>query len=78
MIKQLPKPTANALKFAIIIGSFLFILNHGAAVAKNEMTIHRWFSATLGYVIPLLTSIYCPCAKGSSASKTIPTTILEG
>jgi membrane protease YdiL (CAAX protease family) len=78
MIKQLPKSNSNALKFAIIVGSFLFTLNHGSAVAKNEMTVHRWFSATLGYVIPLLTSIYCPCAKGSSASKTIPTTTLEG
>jgi hypothetical protein len=72
------KVNSNAFKFALIIGSFLFTINHGSAVVKNEMTIHRWFSATLGYVIPLLTSIYCPCAKGSSVSKIIPTTTLEG
>ncbi|MGG6263170.1 nitrate/nitrite transporter NrtS [Leptolyngbya sp. AN03gr2] len=55
--------SANALKFAVIIGSVLFTINHGSALVKGEMHLQRWFSAALGYVAPLVTSVYCPCAQ---------------
>lgn len=53
---------ANALKFAIIVGSLLFTLNHGSTVVKGKMTAQRWFSSVLSFVVPYLTSVYCPCA----------------
>ncbi|MGD1950044.1 MAG: hypothetical protein ACFB14_10410 [Leptolyngbyaceae cyanobacterium] len=29
------------------------------------MTAHRWFSATLGFVIPFATGVYCSCGQPS-------------
>lgn len=72
MIHSVAKLNPNALKFAFMIGSFLFVMNHGPALIKGEMTAHRWFSAMLGYGVPLVTSIYCPCARRSSPPNVIP------
>jgi hypothetical protein len=69
MINSLSKFNSNALKSAVIIGSFLFTINHGAAFLKGEMTFHRWFSTSLGFVIPFVTSVYCPCAQEISKSR---------
>lgn len=69
MINSLPKFNSNALKAAVIIGSFLFTINHGAAFFKGEMTFHRWFSTSLGFVIPFVTSVYCPCAQRTSKNR---------
>lgn len=55
----------KALKLAVILGSLLFAVNHSHALARGEMTAHRWFSATLGVLIPFATGIYCPCAQPS-------------
>jgi hypothetical protein len=69
MINSLSKLNSNALKSAIIIGSFLFVINHGASFFKGEMTFHRWFSTSLGFVIPFATSVYCPCAQRTSKNR---------
>ncbi len=69
MINSLSKFNSNALKSAVIIGSFLFAINHGTAHLKGEMTFQRWFSASLGFVIPFVTSVYCPCAQRPSKSR---------
>ena len=59
---------ANALRLAIMIGVLLFTINHSHAFAKGEMTAHRWFSATLGFVIPFATSVYCLCGQPSKTT----------
>lgn len=69
MMRPFPKPTSNALKLTVIIGSFLFTINHGAALLKDEMTFYRWFSASFGFVIPFVTSVYCPCAQRVSKNR---------
>ncbi len=56
----------NALRFAVMIGSLLFAINHGPALLKGEMTYQRWFSAALGFGIPFATGVYCPCAQVSN------------
>jgi hypothetical protein len=63
MIYSLPKVRSNALKLTVVIGSFFFTINHGSALLKNEMTFHPWLSASLGFVVPFVTSVYCPCAQ---------------
>lgn len=45
----------------MIIGSLMFTMNHGAALTKGEMNSHRWFSAILGFVIPLVANVNCFC-----------------
>jgi hypothetical protein len=64
--------SVNAFKFALVIGSCLFAINHGSALAKGEMNSQRWFSAALGFAIPFMTSVYCPCAHHSSSTKLYP------
>ncbi|MEM1254066.1 MAG: nitrate/nitrite transporter NrtS [Cyanobacteria bacterium P01_H01_bin.21] len=59
---------ASALRLAAIIGTVLFVINHSHALAKSEMTAHRWFSATLGFVIPFATSVYCLCGQPSKTT----------
>ncbi|WP_171974723.1 nitrate/nitrite transporter NrtS [Leptolyngbya sp. 'hensonii'] len=49
----------------IIIGSLMFTMNHGAALTKGKMDSHRWFSAILGFVIPLVANVNCFCIIGS-------------
>ena len=40
----------SALKVALVVGSILFVINHGAAVVKGNMTRGRWLSALLTYL----------------------------
>jgi len=75
MAHFLVKLNSNTLKSALVVGSFVFAINHGSAFIKGEMNPHRWFSASLGYAIPLLTGIYCPCAKPPSSDITTKATL---
>ena len=34
----------SALKVALVVGSILFVINHGAAVVKGNMRSGRWLS----------------------------------
>lgn len=69
MIRSVSKPSSNAFKLAFMIGSFLFAINHGTALVRNEMTLHRWVSVALGYAVPFATSVYCPCSQCPSTSQ---------
>lgn len=53
-----PKLAVPAGKVALLVGSLLFIINHGEAWLNNQMTAHRWFSAFLSYVVPYMVSIH--------------------
>ncbi|HIK03961.1 MAG TPA: nitrate/nitrite transporter NrtS [Trichormus sp. M33_DOE_039] len=48
----------TALKVAVVVGSILFTINHGAALIKGQMTRDRWVAATLTYVVPYLVNIH--------------------
>ena len=48
----------TALQVAIVVGSLLFIINHGVTVARGEMTQGRWVSALLSYCVPYAVSIH--------------------
>ena len=53
----------SALKVALIVGSVLFVINHGMAVYENKMTGARWASAVLTYLVP-----YCVYIIGKASN----------
>lgn len=53
-----PKLAPTALKVSLIVGSVLFTINHGAALAKGEMNRTRWFSGLITYVVPYSVNIH--------------------
>lgn len=47
-----------SIKVALIVGTMLLLINHGATIWNDQMTPKRWFSAVLTYVVPYLVSIH--------------------
>jgi len=43
---------STAVRVAGVVGSLLFVINHGVALARGNMTPTRWFSAMLTYLVP--------------------------
>lgn len=48
----------TGLKTALIVGSLLVSINHGAALSRREMNPERWISAFFNYLMPYLVSVY--------------------
>jgi hypothetical protein len=48
----------TALKVSVVVGSILFIINHGSAFVKGEMSRERWISAAVTYLIPYIVNIH--------------------
>ena len=53
-----PKLASTALKVSLVVGSVLFAINHGVALAKGEMTRNRWRSGLITYLVPYSVSIH--------------------
>lgn len=53
-----PKLAPTALRVALIVGSILFAINHGAALVKGEMTRNRWLSGLFTYLVPYSVNIH--------------------
>ena len=53
-----PAMMQMALRVAIVVGSLLFMINHGVTVLQGNMTQGRWFSALLTYCVPYAVSIH--------------------
>lgn len=47
-----------AVRVAIIVGTILFTINHGSALAQGKMTRTRWLSALLTYCVPYAVNIH--------------------
>ena len=47
----------TGLKTALVVGSLLFLINHGAAFWRGEMNFERWISGLLSYLMPYLVSV---------------------
>lgn len=52
------KMMPTAVKVALVVGSILFIINHGVAVVDGTMTPQRWFSGLLTYLVPYFVNIH--------------------
>jgi hypothetical protein len=48
----------TGVKTALFVGSLLFLINHGAATLRGEMTRDRWISGGLTYLMPYLVNVY--------------------
>jgi len=48
----------TAVKVALTVGTVLFIINHGNALFRGEMTRDRWISVLLTYCVPYLVNIH--------------------
>ncbi|NJK29831.1 MAG: nitrate/nitrite transporter NrtS [Acaryochloris sp. RU_4_1] len=53
-----PEVTPSAFKVAVVVGSVLFIINHGKALMTGQMNGDRWFSVALTYVVPYLVNAH--------------------
>ena len=57
------KLAPSAVKVALVVGSVLFTINHGSALAKGEMTKNRWLAGLITYLIPYSVATRAfPCA----------------
>ena len=53
-----PRLAPTAVRVALVVGSLLFTINHGSALAKGEMTRTRWLSGLITYLIPYSVNIH--------------------
>ncbi|MBD2501025.1 nitrate/nitrite transporter NrtS [Anabaena azotica] len=53
-----PTLVPTALKVAVVVGSILFMINHGHALLTGKMGRDRWISAMLTYVVPYFVNIH--------------------
>jgi hypothetical protein len=53
-----PAFRVTALKVSMVVGSVLFVVNHGAALLGGEMTIERWLGAIVTYLVPYTVSVH--------------------
>ncbi len=48
----------SALRVALVIGTLLFAINHGPALAGGAMTPTRWLSALLTFAVPYAVNVH--------------------
>ncbi len=53
-----PTYRPTALRVALVVGSLLFVINHGQALAHGQMTRDRWWAALLTYVVPYAVNVH--------------------
>lgn len=52
------KFAVKAIKAALLVGTILFIINHGAVLLDGQMDSARWISGGLTYLVPYMVHIY--------------------
>ena len=59
-IRNLVRPDFSiaALQVALVVGSILFMINHGEAFLMGQMTQKRWVATVLSYITPYAVSIH--------------------
>jgi len=53
-----PTMMGMGIRVALVVGTVLFTINHGAALAQGKMTRARWLSALLTYCVPYAVNIH--------------------
>lgn len=59
----------TGIKTALCVGSLLFLINHGTATLRGEMTRDRWISGALTYLMPYLVNVYGQHASRSRSQQ---------
>ncbi|MEM1281577.1 MAG: nitrate/nitrite transporter NrtS [Cyanobacteria bacterium P01_H01_bin.152] len=55
-----PDMMGSAIRVAIVVGTVLFAINHGTALAQGTMTPFRWLAALMTYGVPYAVNIHGP------------------
>lgn len=63
------KLTPTAIKVALVVGSILFLINHGTAFSQGKMTKQRWFAALITYSVPYCVNIHGQYTSGKRQLK---------
>jgi hypothetical protein len=53
-----PEFIPAGVRTAVFVGSLLFLINHGSAFLRGEMTFERWISVGLTYAMPYLVNVH--------------------
>ncbi len=53
-----PDFAPQALQVAAVVGTLIFMINHGSALISGAMTRARWISAGLTFLVPYCVSIH--------------------
>ena len=53
-----PSLIPTAIRVALVVGSILFLINHGSAIVKGEMSRDRWIAGLSTYLIPYTVSVH--------------------
>jgi hypothetical protein len=53
-----PSSRLTAIRVSLVVGSILFVLNHGSAVLERRMTLDRWLAGIATYLVPYTVSIH--------------------
>jgi hypothetical protein len=48
----------TAIRVALVVGSILFMINHGQALIAGKMNRTRWVSGILTYCVPYCVSLH--------------------
>ena len=51
-----PSIIARGLKFSVIVGSILVLINHGDTIFTSGITSTQWLQIALTYLVPYLVS----------------------
>lgn len=53
-----PNYAPLGFKVAIVVGSILFVINHGTTLVKGKMNQERWVSAAISYLVPYMVCVH--------------------
>ncbi|MGD1900690.1 MAG: nitrate/nitrite transporter NrtS [Geitlerinemataceae cyanobacterium] len=67
-----PRNYVSALHVCLIVGSVLFLINHGKAAIEGTMNRDRWISGILSYCCPFCVNLHGQCQKNSGRDKATP------
>lgn len=70
-----PEFAPTGIKVAVLVGTILLTINHGAAIIGGRMTIDRWTAALVTYLVPYLVNVhgqYSARCRDRSKSDSIP------
>ncbi len=56
------KTVAAALKVALVVGTLLALINHGASLINGTLTLHSLIQILLTYLVPYCVSTYSTVA----------------
>ena len=61
----------TALRVSAIVGSILFVINHGNAILEDKMTKQRLISGLITYLVPYCVSIHGQSSRNSKLQQSL-------